>query len=158
VRQALSPESGRQAGQKRPIGRCGKVQNMEQEGFTGMQAGSDPTEGRFAAPLQLEWWLQLESWRDSLDRCACKASRKRVHELRILTLRLQASLEFWLSEQPPDAQGVRAVKRWKTQGQKLRRALRPVRETDVYLERLASLRGRPSRPSADLQPRLPARD
>jgi hypothetical protein len=114
---------------------------MEQEGFTGMQAGSHSPDGRFAAPLRLEWWLQLEAWRDSLDRCARKASRKRVHELRIITLRLQAALEFWLSEQPPDAQSARAAKRWKTQGQKLRRALRPLRETDAYLERLGSLRG-----------------
>jgi CHAD domain-containing protein len=114
---------------------------MEQEGFTGMRTGTDPSRGEPDAPDQLEWWLQLAAWRDSLDRCARKASRKRVHELRIATLRLQAALEYWLSEQAPDAQGVRAIRRWQTQGQKLRRALRPVRETDAYLERLGSLRG-----------------
>jgi CHAD domain-containing protein len=89
---------------------------------------------------------QLEAWRELLSRCARKASPKRVHALRIATLRLQAALEYRLREQTPDAGGVRAVKRWMKHGKRLRRALEPVREADVYLELLNSLRDQAAGP------------
>jgi CHAD domain-containing protein len=113
---------------------------MEQEGFRTMRTGSDrlgqePDTPALDALLQPEWGQQVEAWRVLLGRCALKASRKRVRSLRIATLRLQAALE-----QGPALEGVRAVKRWKTQGKKLRRSLQPVRAADVYLQKLASLR------------------
>jgi hypothetical protein len=107
-----------------------------------MRTGSHPPDSQPDAPLpdKAERHPHLETWRASLDRCARKASRKRVHDLRIATLRLQAALEYRLREQTPDADGVRAVKRWMKHGKRLRRALEPVREADVYLELLGSLR------------------
>jgi CHAD domain-containing protein len=97
---------------------------------------SDPQPGNPPLP-GLHW--QVEAWRGLLDRCTRKTSGKRIHDLRIVTLRLQAALEHWLREQAPDAVGTRAVKRWMKHGKKLRRALEPVREADVCLELLGSL-------------------
>ena len=68
------------------------------------------------------------------------------------TLRLQAELEYWQREHKPDNPAERSAKRWKNEGQKLRRALRPVREADVYLGKLASLRDSLA-PPLDYQPR-----
>jgi CHAD domain-containing protein len=99
---------------------------------------SDPQPGNPPLP-GLHW--QVEAWRGLLDRCTRKTSGKRIHDLRIVTLRLQAALEHWLREQAPDAVGTRAVKRWMKHGKKLRRALEPVREADVCLELLGSLHG-----------------
>jgi CHAD domain-containing protein len=58
----------------------------------------------------------------------------------VATLRLQAEVECWLRGQEPDAPAARAAKRWNKQGKKLRRVLNPVREADVSLAKLASLR------------------
>lgn len=99
---------------------------------------SDPQPGK---PPQPELHRQVEAWRRLLDRCTRKTSDGRVHNLRIATLRLQAALEHWLREQAPDAVGVGAVKRWMKHGKRLRRALEPVRETDVLLELLGTLHG-----------------
>jgi hypothetical protein len=114
-----------------------------------MRSSSRTASRQPAAPLQPEWRRQLEAWRELLDRCALKASRRRVHALRIVTLRLQAALEYRLQREPPDAETARAARRWDAQARKLRRALAPVRETDVYLERLASLRKRAVKPGGD---------
>jgi CHAD domain-containing protein len=103
-----------------------------------MRSGSEIRDRQAAAPLPRGWQL-VEAWRELLGECAQKVSHKNVHDLRIVTLRLQSALEGWLKEHP-DAEGVRDVKRWSAQGKKLRRALEPVREADVYLERLESLR------------------
>lgn len=107
-----------------------------------MRTGSPPPNPQPDAPQpgKPEQHPQLEAWRELLDRCAQKASPKRVHALRIATLRLQAALEHRLREQLEDAGAVRAVKRWNKHGRRLRRALEPVREADVYLELLGSLR------------------
>ena len=99
---------------------------------------SDPQPSKPPLP-GLHW--QVEAWRGLLDRCTRKTSGKRIHDLRIVTLRLQAALEHWLREQAPDAVGTHAVKRWMKHGKKLRRALEPVREADVCLELLGSLHG-----------------
>jgi CHAD domain-containing protein len=104
-----------------------------------MHTGTHPSELQPGKPPQPELHRQVEVWRELLDRCARKASSRRVHALRIVTLRLQAALEHWLREQGPDAAGVRAVKRWMKHGKRLRRALEPVREADVCLELLGSL-------------------
>jgi CHAD domain-containing protein len=123
-----------------------------------MHTGSPPPNPQPDAPqpnkpTQPERHPHLEAWRALLDRCARKASPKRVHDLRIATLRLQAALEYRLREQTPDADGVRAVKRWMKHGKRLRRALEPVREADVYLELLGSLRD----PAAGPDGRMPHR-
>lgn len=126
---------------------------MEQEGFRTMRTGPDPLDQKPDTPardalLQPVWGQQVEAWRELIDRCSLNASRKRVRALRIATLRLHAALESWLQEQARDAKDVRAVKRWITQGKKLRRALQPVREADVSLQGLASLHSSVASPGA----------
>jgi len=106
-----------------------------------MHTGSPPPDSQPDRPARSERHPKLEAWRASLNLCARKASRKRVHDLRIATLRLQAALEYRLREQTPNADGVRAVKRWMKHGKRLRR------EADVYLELLGSLRD--AAPGAD---------
>jgi len=91
-------------------------------------------------PLQSEWPRKLEAWRDLLAQCAQKPGRKRVHGLRSLTLRLQVGLGYRLPEQPADSAAEDAFKRWAKEGKKLRKALEPVRNADVYLAKLDSLR------------------
>jgi CHAD domain-containing protein len=105
----------------------------------GKPRGEEPPSGKLDAAAQAGFGLQVEAWRQSLELCGQKPSRKRVHSLRVATLRLQAGLEHWLRTQEPGPPDARAVKRWSEQGKKLRRALRPVREADVYLSKLASL-------------------
>jgi len=82
----------------------------------------------------------MKAWRKLLDQCTRKANRERVHDLRIVTLRLQTVLENWLHGLPSDAEAAHVVRRWRRQGKKLRQALQPVRDTDVYLQKLTSLR------------------
>jgi CHAD domain-containing protein len=105
-----------------------------------MSSDSLPPGGPPAVSLQPEWHQQVEAWRNLLAQCARKPSRKRVHALRSLTLRLRLVLEHWLPGQVPDPAAARAFKRWNKQGKKLRRALQPVRDADVYLARLDGLR------------------
>ncbi len=90
---------------------------------------------------QSKWSAQFADWRQTLSRCARKPTPKRVHELRVATLRLQAELEYWLRESATGTAAARTAKRWSNQARKLRRALSLVRETDVYLRKLARLRG-----------------
>lgn len=104
-----------------------------------MNLDSLRSHGHSGVPLQPEWQLQIEAWRDLLAQCARKPSRRRVHALRSLTLRLRVALEYRL-EQAPDATAARAFKRWNKEGRMLRRALEPVRDADVYLARLDGLR------------------
>jgi CHAD domain-containing protein len=104
-----------------------------------MNSPSHPSRGQPQA-AQPEFRRQVEAWRQLLFQCGQKPSRKGVHGLRVATLRLQAGVEYWLRDQEPDAPAARAAKRWSRQGKKLRRALNPVREADVSLAKLASLR------------------
>jgi len=126
---------------------------MEQEGFRPMRTAPDPLGQKHdtpaqEAPLRPMLPQQVEAWRELLGRSALNANRKRVRALRIATLRLQAKLEFWLQEQPPNSNSVRAVKRWMSQGKKLRRALQPVRDADVFLQKLTSLHSAEAGPDA----------
>jgi CHAD domain-containing protein len=109
-----------------------------------MNLGSLPLNGLPGAarrPQRHEkWQRQCESWRQLLGECGRKPSRRRVHTLRVATLRLQAELEYCLEQPRTPAPAGRAMKRWNKQGDKLRRALQPVREADVYLAKLAGLR------------------
>lgn len=82
---------------------------------------------------------QMEAWCELLARCGQKPGRKSVHALRVATLRLRAELEYCapaMVEEPH----ARAVQRWLKHSKKLRRALGPVRQLDVYLDMLARLR------------------
>lgn len=134
---------------------------MEQEGFRTMRTGPDPLGQKPSTPAQEAllrpvWGQQVGAWRELLDRCALNASRKRVRALRIATLRLQAALEFWLQEQAPNFNSVRAVKRWMSQGKKLRRALQPVRDADVSLQMLVTLHNPAVDPDAHSLRRSPS--
>jgi hypothetical protein len=103
-----------------------------------MNFGSPLPRGQHGASLQPEW-SQLGAWRDALAQCARKPSRKRVHLLRSLTLRVRTALEFRLLEQAPQPAAARSFDRWKKEGRKLRRVLEPVRDADAYLARLGGL-------------------
>ena len=93
-------------------------------------------------PLQPEWLRRLEAWRGLLARCTLRPSRKNVHALRSQTLRLRVALQQRLQERGADSAAADAFRRWIKEGKKLRKALEPVRDADVYLARLSSLRSR----------------
>ena len=85
-------------------------------------------------------WQQLKTWRKLLAQCARKPSRRSVHALRSLTLRLQVGLEYSLRVQSENSAARRAFQHWSKVAKKLRKALAPVRNVDVQLARLDSLR------------------
>lgn len=115
------------------------VQNRSQECYKSMNSASVPTQGQ-SQLVQPEFRRQVEAWRHLLSQCGRKPSRKCVHILRVVTLRLQAGVDYWRCNLEPDSEAARAAKHWNKQGKKLRRALQPVREADVALGKLASLR------------------
>ena len=90
---------------------------------------------------QPKWQQRLEAWRKLLAQCARKPSRGSVHALRSLTLRLQVGMEHSLREQAANSAAARAFQHWCKDAKKLRKALEPVRDADVHLARLKSLRG-----------------
>lgn len=90
-------------------------------------------------PLLPEWRQRLEAWRALLEQCARKPSRKSVHVLRALTVRLRVGLEYSMAQVANPA-AARAFQRWSKDAKKLRKALEPVRNADVFLFRLDSLR------------------
>ena len=106
-----------------------------------MNSGSFRSGGQPAVSFQPQWQRHVGAWRDLLAQCARRPGRKRVHALRSLTLRLRVAVECWLLDQVQDATAAGAFRRWKKEGKKLRRALEPVRDVDVYLARLDGLRG-----------------
>jgi len=83
---------------------------------------------------------RLASWRELLDLCGRKATRKRVHALRVVTLRIQAELERDLADLPRASHQAQALVRFGKRAEKLRRALGPVRELDVWIGKLQGLR------------------
>jgi hypothetical protein len=93
-------------------------------------------------PLQPEWLRRLDAWRGLLAQCTLKPGRKNVHALRSQTLRLSVALQHRLQERGADSAAANALRRWNKEGKRLRKALEPVRDADVYLARLTSLRGR----------------
>jgi len=116
-----------------------------------MNSGILPLEGPTGTTSEPEGRRQVAAWRKLLARCGRKPTRKRVHSLRVATLRLQAELEFGLRAQGPDTSLAHVAKRWTKQAEKLRRALSVVRETDVYLQKLTGLRASLAGPG-DSQP------
>jgi CHAD domain-containing protein len=83
---------------------------------------------------------RIASWRRLLERCGAKATRKRVHALRVVTLRLQSELENDLADLPQSGQQAKPIARFLKQAEKLRRALSPVRALDVWIGKLRDLR------------------
>jgi CHAD domain-containing protein len=79
-------------------------------------------------------------WRRLLVRCGRKPTRKRVHNLRVVTLRIQAELEHRFNEHGHDGRSAGAASRWSKQADRLREALGPVREADVWMGMLDGLR------------------
>lgn len=84
---------------------------------------------------------RLAQWRQLLERCGHKATRKRVHALRVVTLRVQAELERDLADLPRASHQAQAILRFGKRAEKLRQALGPVRELDVWIGKLRGLRG-----------------
>ncbi len=90
--------------------------------------------------VQQDWSKQFDQWRQLLARCGEKASRKRVHMLRVATLRLKAEVDFrWHCQGSADEMD-EAAKGWKKHAGRLRKALSPVRDTDVHCQILKKLR------------------
>jgi CHAD domain-containing protein len=98
-----------------------------------MNSDSRALEPKGTASAKPGWHQQFEDWRGLLKECQRKPNKGRVHGLRVATLRLEAAVEHGLG-------GSRAAKRWTRQAEKLRGALSRVRETDVHLSKLTSLR------------------
>jgi CHAD domain-containing protein len=112
-----------------------------------MNSGLTPVNGAGGARSQFKLAGQFGEWRRLLNECGRKPSKRRVHGLRVATLRLQAEVEFWLREKVAGDSPERAAKRWNKQAEKLRRVLSVVRETDVYLAKLTGLRVAVTAPS-----------
>ena len=75
-----------------------------------------------------------------LARCSRKPTKKRVHNLRIVTLRIQAELQHRFRDDGAEAESTIAANRWIKQAEKLRQVLGDTRETDVWIGKLDGLR------------------
>jgi CHAD domain-containing protein len=89
---------------------------------------------------------RLTAWIGLLCRCESKPTRKHVHALRVTTLRLQAQLERDVSELPGASHQAQAMLQFGKQAEKLRQALGPVREFDVWIGKLRGLRASLNKP------------
>lgn len=98
--------------------------------------------------MQMEFRQQMRAWRKLLAHCGRNPGRKPVHNLRVATLRLQAALEFSLAWVDANSSPARSAERWVRQAKKLRRALGPVRQADVSLGKLATIRGWAEHPAS----------
>ena len=94
-----------------------------------------------------DWPAQLEAWRGLLTACNSKPTRKRVHLLRVATLRLQAQVCYWLERHEPVHSAAQIARRWDKLARQLRRALGAVRAFDVHLANLAKVRSTLTTPS-----------
>lgn len=99
-----------------------------------MNVKMQPAGGKGTVHERVAAWLEL------LDRCGSKPTRKRVHALRVTTLRLQAEVERDLAQLPHASHQAQAMFRFDKQAEKLRQALGPVREIDVWIGKLRGLR------------------
>ena len=98
---------------------------------------NSPQESAQAPSLTLR--DRIAVWRELVEQCGRKPVRKRVHALRVVTLRIQAELEHELSDLPPASHQAQAMLRFGKISDKLRQALGPVREFDVWLSKLQKL-------------------
>jgi CHAD domain-containing protein len=83
---------------------------------------------------------RILSWRELVEQCSRKPARKRVHALRVVTLRIQAEVEDELNELPSASHEAQAMVRFGKLAEKLRDALGSVRELDVWIGKLRGLR------------------
>lgn len=95
---------------------------------------------RVDKPASVTMHERLEEWVKLAGRCGRKPTRKRVHALRVVTLRLQAELEIDLAEIPRASHQAQAILKFNKQGERLRKVLGPVREVDVWIAKLQGLR------------------
>jgi CHAD domain-containing protein len=122
-----------------------------------MNSGRAKTGSKNMRRANPAWPSELEGWRRLLSECEQKPTRKRVHALRVATLRLQAQTEYWLGLHcregyDADQPAAPAVKKWQKEARHLRRALGAVRNCDIYLVKLQDLRG-PLTTSTGYEPR-----
>lgn len=83
---------------------------------------------------------QILAWLHLLKNCAEKPSRRRVHAVRVATLRLLATVEAALAELSDRPDEAATVRRWIKQATRLRSALSAIREIDVNRSSLARVR------------------
>lgn len=83
---------------------------------------------------------RISGWRGLIERCGRKPTKKRVHALRVATLRIQAEVEDELNELPRASHEAQAMVRFGKLAEKLRDALGSVRELDVWIGKLQGLR------------------
>lgn len=95
--------------------------------------------GRSAVFPEPEWLKRIDSWREALERCSRKPGKKRVHAMRVTTLRLQAPLEVWLRDRAVDDAAGSAARKWIKQAEKLRKLLSAVRDLDVLLDLMSTM-------------------
>ena len=105
-----------------------------------MNLESTTSRRRAARAAQPGWPRQIAGWRRLLAECGRKPTRKRVHLLRVSTLRLQAQVEFWLDRNASQHPSAHLAKRWNKLAKHLRKVLGTVRAFDVHLARIAELR------------------
>jgi CHAD domain-containing protein len=106
-----------------------------------MNSGFHSPNGRRAAVRRTPGHDEkLETWKGLLAHCGRRPSKKRVHALRVATLRILAELEFQVGLEGKGSDDTEAAARWIKLGEKLRHALGPVREADVWLDKLDRLR------------------
>jgi CHAD domain-containing protein len=117
------------------------VQNRKQEGYKTMNSDLISLKGKVKSPVEPDWQKQFEEWRGLLSKCGQKPSRKRVHSLRVATLRLKAEVDFLLLDHDNADRSGSIAALWKKHADKLRKALSPVRDTDIHLEMLRKMRG-----------------
>jgi CHAD domain-containing protein len=105
---------------------------------------TNTNQGRAASEARLRampgWPHEVEGWRRVLSECEQKPTRKRIHALRVATLRLQAQFGRWLDEHKTNHPAMQAVNQWNKQAKQLRRALGAVRNCDIYAAKLAGVR------------------
>ena len=82
---------------------------------------------------------RLSDWRNLLERCGRKPTRKRVHALRVVTLRVQAEVEDELKDLLCASHEAQSILRFGKLAGKLRDALGSVRELDVWIGKLRGI-------------------
>jgi CHAD domain-containing protein len=105
-----------------------------------MNSGRTPHNPLAIALADAEPQLPFQAWRSLLEECRRRPSRKRVHGLRVATLRLQAQLDLLLGSGSADLPAAQAARQWNKHAGKLRDSLSAVRELDVYRAKLSGLR------------------
>ncbi len=83
---------------------------------------------------------RLAEWRELIEACGRKPTRKRVHALRVITLRIQAEVEHEAGQLPVASHQAQAMLRFEKRASQLRKTLGLVRELDVWIAKLQRLR------------------